>query len=617
MAEAATQDWDNTPKTQGCYKIIQSLEAAIEQFQFNPRLNISDDLRIGFFTSDHASQTDSSEILQLKELTSSTEKLLQMITSLHVDFAFLKELLQLKFEDRLKEESLNIFTTLYDRILGIEKHYQENEDNMRKSFQQQLTDAIAVIKGMYQQYFDIEEEKAALQDATNIKLGILSRKLKEKEETFKVLREEIEQYEELGFQKIDSFIKKEPSSPKVVFEKDHVDYKPENEKLLQIIAELEEEIQLSIKENSLLEDEIINLKETSEQDQRTIQKLMGGRDRLIYELDCEKALVQDLINKQKEDMEIRKKLEVISIRRSLRAVKVKDTALSPWPSRSRALSSSLTPVQPRSASISTSPIRVKKAKPPKKTAKEESAMPSPLPPYPPPPPRLPPKPPRPLKFPPRPKLSLPPTPPPRPPPKFPEPLRPLWLDEALAISCFNRAFLTSQLWPFTAFLDRVNPTKKGNSPSSFEGHQAFSEKVKDKAPVLVSEGKKLQTLPKEEDKIKRDLELQVEGLKATLETEKKKLERFRKEADRINRNWERKFLILRNSFHVLKDEMFTRHTLFHQFALLADTSFNYVKSKPLFIQSKKTSTDSISSSGMDNKLLEIVSDQVTLTPKGI
>jgi hypothetical protein len=56
-----------------------------------------------------------------------------------------------------------------------------------------------------QQYFDIEEEKAALQDATNIKLGILSRKLKEKEETIKVLREEIEQYEELGFQKIVSF----------------------------------------------------------------------------------------------------------------------------------------------------------------------------------------------------------------------------------------------------------------------------------------------------------------------------------------------------------------------------------------------------------------------------
>ncbi|ELR52133.1 hypothetical protein M91_16230, partial [Bos mutus] len=32
--------------------------------------------------------------------------------------------------------------------------------------------------------------------------------------------------------------------------------------------------------------------------------------------------------------------------------------------------------------------------------------------------------------------------------------------------------------------------------------------------------------------------------------------------------------------------MFTRHTLFRQFAVLADTSFNYVKVKPLFVQSK-------------------------------
>ncbi|GAB5572583.1 small kinetochore-associated protein isoform X2 [Prionailurus iriomotensis] len=52
--------------------------------------------------------------------------------------------------------------------------------------------------------------------------------------------------------------------------------------------------------------------------------------------------------------------------------------------------------------------------------------------------RLPPKPPHPLKFPPRPKLSFPPKTPPRPPPKFPEPLRPLWLEEALAISYLDR-----------------------------------------------------------------------------------------------------------------------------------------------------------------------------------
>uniref|UniRef100_A0A2K6SYA1 Chromosome 10 open reading frame 67 n=1 Tax=Saimiri boliviensis boliviensis TaxID=39432 RepID=A0A2K6SYA1_SAIBB len=113
-------------------------------------LNISDDLKVGFFNTDHATQTDSSEILSIKELSSSTQKLEQMMKSLQVDFGFFKQLIQLKFEDRLKEESLSLFNILHDRILEVEKHYQQNEDKMRKSFNQQLADAIAVIKGMYQ-----------------------------------------------------------------------------------------------------------------------------------------------------------------------------------------------------------------------------------------------------------------------------------------------------------------------------------------------------------------------------------------------------------------------------------------------------------------------------------
>lgn len=42
------------------------------------RLNISDDLKVGFFSTDHATQTDSSEIFPLKELSSCTQKLVQV-----------------------------------------------------------------------------------------------------------------------------------------------------------------------------------------------------------------------------------------------------------------------------------------------------------------------------------------------------------------------------------------------------------------------------------------------------------------------------------------------------------------------------------------------------------
>uniref|UniRef100_A0A8C5YDI3 DUF4709 domain-containing protein n=2 Tax=Microcebus murinus TaxID=30608 RepID=A0A8C5YDI3_MICMU len=139
----------DAPEAEECWKLIDSLQASIEQFQVNRRLTISDDLKVGFFNTDHATQTDSSEILPVKELSSDTQNLVQIVKSLQVDFGFLKQLLQLKFEDRLKEESLSLFTVLHDRIMEVEKHHQRNEDHMRKCFYQQLADAIAILKGLY------------------------------------------------------------------------------------------------------------------------------------------------------------------------------------------------------------------------------------------------------------------------------------------------------------------------------------------------------------------------------------------------------------------------------------------------------------------------------------
>uniref|UniRef100_A0A2K5CG97 Chromosome 10 open reading frame 67 n=1 Tax=Aotus nancymaae TaxID=37293 RepID=A0A2K5CG97_AOTNA len=332
------------------------------------RLNISDDLKVGFFNTDHATQTDSSEILSIKELSSSTQKLEQMMKSLQVDFGFLKQLIQLKFEDRLKEESLSLFNILHDRILEIEKHYQQNEDKMRKSFNQQLADAIAVIKGMYQQFFEVEEEKVSLQDASSVKTNILLRKLKEKEDIIKELKEKLDQYEDFGFHKMESFAK-ETSSPKSNLGKENLEYKVENERLLQIISELEEEIQINLKENSGLEDELISMKEMAEKDHKTIQKLMNSRDRLREELDYEKSLVQDMINKQEEDKEMRRKYGSLSVK-AARSAKGREASLSPWPKSPPSTTAS----RPHSASMSVLSAGTKKAKTLKKALKEEQPV---------------------------------------------------------------------------------------------------------------------------------------------------------------------------------------------------------------------------------------------------
>ncbi|XP_057643993.1 uncharacterized protein C10orf67 homolog, mitochondrial [Chionomys nivalis] len=562
MADAESENWEDTSKTQGCRRILETLQGAIEQFQYNPRLTISDNLKIGFFTSDHATQTDCSEILPLKDLTQSTEKLMQMITSLQVDFGFLKDLVQLKFEDRLKEESWKIVSVLHDRILEMKKYYQQSEDTMRKSFQQQLSDAIAVIRGMYKKFFEIEEEKAALQDEANVRMSFLAKKLKEKEEILKDLRNELEQYEESGVKKVDN-LGKEASSPRPTSEKELMECKMENERLLQVIAMLEEEAQKRLKENSILEDEIICLKEVADQDQRTIQKLMDSRDRLRYELDCEKLAVQDMINKQKEDMELRRKYASISAKRT---TKGRESAfyLRPSSHQSKNVTSATESdhfIRPPSASLSVSPKLKKKIG---KRYIGAAVMPTPV-----------------------------------------------------------RAETPA---PAAAPTPGV-PVMAVTTPTVITNFLAKSEKDKHVTfllPHMVSEEVFL-NLQMLKDEDKRVMQEEIKTLKTTLENARKKIERIQKDTDRINKNWERKYLILRNSFHALKDEMFTRHTLFRQFAMIDDTSFNYVKVKPVFVHSSMNVTESSSATNafqttmMEHNFVDIPSDQVTITrlPKAL
>ncbi|XP_060149661.1 uncharacterized protein C10orf67 homolog, mitochondrial [Globicephala melas] len=420
-----------------------------------------------------------------------------IIKSLQVDFGFLKQLIPLKFEDRLREESCRLFTSLHDRILTIEKRYQQNEDTLRKCYNQQLADAIATIKGMYQKFFEVEEEKTPVHDAMTVKMNILLKKLKEKEELIKELREELDQCEEFGSQKVDSFIK-DDSPLRTALEKENLEYKVENERLLQVISELEEDIRLNLKENSLLEDEIISLKEMAEKDHKTIQKLINGRDKLLCELEFEKSLVQEMVNKQKADLEMTRKLDAI-VAKSPRAIKEKETTLSPWPSQPGSAGAP----RPRSSFTVSLPSKAKRVKSPKKASKEEH-------------------------------------------------------------------------------------------PMVRHGIPAAMHREKARLPVAKIEEEK------------RGLEEQIQMLKAKLEKEKKKSERVKKESDQINKNWEKKFFILRNSFHVLKNEMFTRHTLSRQFGVLTDTSFNYVKAKPLFVQSKvKLITASTSSANVYHASSEV------------
>ncbi|XP_043823447.1 uncharacterized protein C10orf67 homolog, mitochondrial [Dromiciops gliroides] len=446
----------------------QPLEDQLEYCGLDPRVSLSDDLKVGYFTTDRATQTDVTEVLEIRELSNTTQKLLKLIGLLQRDFKYLKTYLEMQFEDRLKEESMKLFKKLQMIIQEIVALHEKNENTMRKSFYKQLCDAIASIRGAYSQFFEIDEDIAKL---PTVNANIFRKRIKEKNDLIRELQEQLTSYKENELFKLESV--KEESNEKIIhLEREMIELRRENDRLVKFITGLEEDLQLCEKANTLLEGELLAMKQKMEKDQKLIQKLTAMKEKLSEELDQEKKAVLDMYDRQKEDMEeTRRFLEGPSVSgvKSLRGTR-----------------------------------RVSYDE------KQHGQIP--------------------------------------------------------------RRTPTSKIW------------QKDSVASGF---------MKEGTPAARAEQRRLEKedlVWKEGVDGKQTLEYQVKKLKRILEIQKKHLKCLQIESDQESKMWERKCLILRNSLHALKDEMFTRQSFVRQFITLSDTSFNYYKAKPLYIQPKGIQT---------------------------
>ncbi|XP_036616417.1 uncharacterized protein C10orf67 homolog, mitochondrial [Trichosurus vulpecula] len=413
---------------------IRPLEDQLEYYVLDPRLTLSDDLKVGYFKTDRATQTDVTEVLEIRQLSNTTQKLVKITDLLQRDFKYLKTYLEMQFEDRLREESMKLYKKLQMIIQEIVALHEKNENTMRKSFYKQLCDAIASIRGAYSQFFEVDDEIAKLSSAN---ANLFRKKLREKNDLIRELQEQLVAYKEKELFKVESGT--EESSEKVAhLEKEISDLRRENDKLTKFITSLEENLQLCEKANTLLEGELLAMKQKMEKDQKMIQKLTLMKDKLSEDLDQEKRAVEDMFEEQKEDME--------ETRRLLEAEDVPG-------------------------------VRSPKGIP--------------------------------------------------------------------------RSYFEEK--------PSVRRTPSRNDLIWREGVDG-----------------------------KQALEFQVKKLKKILEMQNKQLKWLQTEADQESKMWERKCLILRNSLHALKDEMFTRQSFVRQFVSLSDTSFNYYKAKPLYIQPKQS-----------------------------
>nr|XP_014346438.1 PREDICTED: uncharacterized protein C10orf67 homolog isoform X2 [Latimeria chalumnae] len=239
---------------------IFALQLFSTKDDFELRPSVSEELKVGFFGSDHATQTNVTELFELKELTTVIQNL------------------------------------------------EKNLDKVRRRFDQQFKDAYAVLSLNYQKTTD-EDHKIEAQAALLTKNRTLTSRLHEQESLIDILKEKLKEYED-HTKEIDVV-----SEPDLTVEK----LENENGELKEEIFALQEKIEhlidsLNRKERQIkeLETNIYNMKCKIEENEHTISQLVAIEEKLKTELEQEKAAASHMLQEEKTylEKELQKKLIV-------------------------------------------------------------------------------------------------------------------------------------------------------------------------------------------------------------------------------------------------------------------------------------------------------------------
>nr|XP_056713084.1 uncharacterized protein C10orf67 homolog, mitochondrial [Euleptes europaea] len=279
----------------------------LEDLEADYRPRISENLKIGYAISDCATQTDGSEITDLKEFTVTTKTLIEFTNSLYDEFMRYKIFLNTQYEDKIKEHAFSLWEEMNDRLEYIEQFYKQKEAKMRQSYQQQLCDALAILKTKYLKYFRIgkglpgeEEEMLAT------RFGRLRECLEEKQFIITGLEGEIVAGKARESEKLPH--EEEFEFEKELLQQENREMREEIASLKKKLARLQEVEKQSEKDRVELDTEIKQLQNKRERDRKTIEKLTNTQEMLKLEVDREKQRVLSKAREVKEAHEALAKL---------------------------------------------------------------------------------------------------------------------------------------------------------------------------------------------------------------------------------------------------------------------------------------------------------------------
>merc|ERR1719239_945102 len=286
---------------------------------FRPAL--ADSNKMGFFSLDRASQTETTEIVDLKEMTEVLQILLQDVANLRRDINFTKHVMQADHDSKLQEKSLELYCRINERVVELEKMHQDRVNSLRKAFRQQLADAIArlsvhfsknlqskIVRERTKQKSELsdKDEKFKEMQATIVRNEGVIQMLKTQlqQQQMKQLEAEEERFMERRFvmeessPRVDSALQDELNQAMEDLQEANHKLEKKDKK----IKRIEEALDIKEDENLTLNKEIDSLKEQIERSDIMVEQLKHEHNEMMEAAAKEKMNTKKQLGNQKEEM---------------------------------------------------------------------------------------------------------------------------------------------------------------------------------------------------------------------------------------------------------------------------------------------------------------------------
>ncbi|XP_034308660.2 uncharacterized protein C10orf67, mitochondrial isoform X7 [Magallana gigas] len=276
------------------------------------RPNIADQHKVGFFTLDRCSQTEVTEVVDLKEMTEVLQILLQDVTNLRRDINLTKHVMQADYESKLQEKSLELYVRINEKVRELERIHEDRVTTVRRAFRQQLSDAIARVAVLYNKNLEskIKKEKRKQEEGQgkhDEKYKEMQATIQRNETVIQMLKMQLAQFQQRRNSEVESIEELSVKSKSPEVNEEFEALKEECDGLHRRVDRLEEALDIKENENLSLSEQINDLNNNLEKEKIMVEQLKYEADETKKlaekEKQSSKNQAEALLAKQKQEMQ--------------------------------------------------------------------------------------------------------------------------------------------------------------------------------------------------------------------------------------------------------------------------------------------------------------------------